>query len=90
LGRDLETFVSDCIDEVFMPQPEVQRVIAQIEALLLQTWSDTGFGQLEIESERINGHRVILRHGTHYRYVLTEADVQARLRTGAIAIYPAS
>lgn len=75
-----------------MPQPEVQKVIAQIEALLLQTWSDTGFGQLEIESERINGQkiRVILRHGTHYRYVLTEEDVQARLRTGAIAICPAS
>jgi len=57
--------------------PEIKNFFKQFEDLLLQTWQETGFGHLEVDSERINNDkiRVIIRGSTHYRYVIRENDV---------------
>ncbi|MFW6296366.1 MAG: hypothetical protein ACOC04_04165 [Halothece sp.] len=46
--------------------------------ILLETWKETGFGHIEIESERISKDkiRVILRGSTHYRFVITQDEVE--------------
>lgn len=51
------------------------------EEELLPCWSTTGFGQITIESERIEGGkiRVIIKGSTHYRFVITEQEIQQRL-----------
>lgn len=45
---------------------------------LIQTWKETGFGHVEIDSERIKHDKiqVILRGSTHYRYVISDKDVE--------------
>ncbi|NJK99426.1 MAG: hypothetical protein HC910_02250 [Spirulinaceae cyanobacterium SM2_1_0] len=57
---------------------EVDRLFQQLRTLLLQTWQETGYGKLEIESERTNQNRirVVLKAGTYYAYVLREEDVK--------------
>ncbi|AFZ11544.1 hypothetical protein Cri9333_0599 [Crinalium epipsammum PCC 9333] len=61
--------VSISIDEVF----------TRIKNTLLHTWSETGFGQISIESERIKANkiRVIVRGSTHYCYVISDEDVNS-------------
>ncbi len=45
---------------------------------LIQTWKETGFGHVEIDSERIKHDKiqVIIRGSTHYRYVISDKDVE--------------
>lgn len=55
----------------------IDQFFERCQATLLQSWKETGFGHIEIDSERISPSkiRVILRGSTHYRYVFTDADV---------------
>jgi len=57
---------------------QVDEVFARIQDLLLETWQETGFGCLSIESDRPkNGKiRIIIKGGTHYRYVITDEEVR--------------
>jgi hypothetical protein len=57
----------------------VEKIIEQIEGLLLETWQSTGFGSLTIESDRKNHKiRVIIKAGTHFRYVISDEDIVMR------------
>lgn len=51
-------------------------MMQRLEATLLEIWRETGFGQVTIDSERINNDkiRVIFRGSTFYRYVIPPAD----------------
>ena len=51
-------------------------VMKRIQDLLMQTWSETGFGSLVVDSERINGDkiRVIVRGGVFYRYIIAAPE----------------
>ncbi|MEA5517091.1 hypothetical protein [Nodularia sp. UHCC 0506] len=61
----------------------IDEFFKRFESVLLQTWQDTGYGHLEIDSERINQDkiRVILRGSTHYRYVISDEDLKNRTST---------
>jgi hypothetical protein len=61
------------------PSPsEIPDVFDRIAQILSETWTETGFGHLEIESERIKSDkiRVIVKGSTYYRFVLSEQDVK--------------
>lgn len=54
----------------------IEKIMEQIESLLLETWESTGFGSLTIESDRKNQKiRVIIKAGTHFRYVISDEDI---------------
>lgn len=54
----------------------IDRILARIESLLLETWQETGFGNLEVESDRDKGKiRVTVKAGTYYRYTFTDEEV---------------
>jgi len=57
--------------------PNINDFFKRFESILLQTWKETGFGHLEIDSERIKQDKiqVILRGSTHYRYVISDEEV---------------
>ena len=56
----------------------INEIFARIESLLLQTWQETGFGCLTVESDRPKDKkiRIIIKGGTHYRYVITDEEVK--------------
>ncbi len=63
------------------PDPgEVERLFQKLQALLLQTWQDTGYGKIEVESTRIGDTkiRVVLKAGTYYCYTLRQEEVGRR------------
>lgn len=55
----------------------IEELINQIKAKLYEIWRTTGYGHLEIDSERISKSkiRVILRSGTHIRFVVSDEDL---------------
>lgn len=55
----------------------INEILARIESLLVQTWQETGFGCLTIESDRPKDKkiRIIIKGGTHYRYVITDEEL---------------
>ncbi|WP_354635718.1 hypothetical protein [Planktothricoides raciborskii] len=57
----------------------IKEVFARIEDLLLETWQETGFGCLSIESDRPKNEkiRIVIKGGTHYRYVITDEEVSS-------------
>lgn len=57
---------------------EMTELFGRIEEILLQTWQETGFGHLEVDSERIKNDkiRVTIRGSTHYRYVISDEEVE--------------
>ncbi|MCL1471937.1 hypothetical protein [Argonema antarcticum] len=59
------------------PPTTINEIFARIESLLLETWQETGFGCLTIESDRPKDKkiRIIIKGGTHYRYVITDEEV---------------
>jgi hypothetical protein len=59
-------------------QTNIDEVFARIQDLLLETWEETGFGCLSIESDRPRTEkiRIVIKGGTHYRYVITDEDVR--------------
>ncbi|MFB2894958.1 hypothetical protein ACE1CI_18790 [Aerosakkonemataceae cyanobacterium BLCC-F50] len=46
--------------------------------ILFETWKETGFGHLEIDSERIKHNKigVTLKGSIHYRFVFSDEDVK--------------
>lgn len=57
---------------------KINEVLEHIESLLLQTWQETGFGSLTIECDRPKDKkiRLIIKGGTHYRYIITDEEVK--------------
>jgi len=52
---------------------DIPMLMNRISDLLMHIWSETGFGSLVIDSERINGGdkiRVIIRGGVFYKYII--------------------
>ena len=56
----------------------INRVFDKIEDILSETWEKTGFGEVTIESEREKKNliRVTVKGSTHYRYFITDEDVE--------------
>ncbi|MBD2547473.1 hypothetical protein [Planktothricoides raciborskii] len=63
-------------------QTNIDEVFARIQDLLLETWEETGFGCLSIESDRPKNEkiRIVIKGGTHYRYVITDEEVRTWIR----------
>ncbi len=59
--------MSDQIDDVFN----------KFQAILMETWEETGFGHLEIDSTKIGKDKiqVIIKSGIFYKYVINLEDV---------------
>ena len=58
----------------------IDRVFAKIEDILCETWEETGFGQMIVESERgekgKNKIQVTVKGSTYYRYYVSDEDVK--------------
>ncbi|MDB9510921.1 hypothetical protein PN499_06985 [Kamptonema animale CS-326] len=60
------------------PPPNTpEEIFSHMERLLIETWRDTGYGHLEIDTERLNSKKiqVFVRGSTHYRYIICDRDV---------------
>ncbi len=57
---------------------EVDRIVTRLREILLKCWHETGFGHIEIKSERIKRDRiaVTIMGSTHYRYVISQEELQ--------------
>ncbi|MDZ7960586.1 MAG: hypothetical protein RMY34_22340 [Aulosira sp. DedQUE10] len=57
---------------------EVDRMVTRLLVILLSCWHETGFGHIEIKSERIKRDliAVTIMGSTHYRYVISKEDLQ--------------
>lgn len=57
---------------------EVDKIVTRLLVILLNCWHETGFGHIEIKSERIKRDRiaVTIMGSTHYRYVISKEDLQ--------------
>lgn len=57
--------------------PTIDDFFQCLEKILLDAWSETGFGHLEIDSERFRDDkiRVVIRGSTSYRYVISDEEV---------------
>jgi hypothetical protein len=56
----------------------IHKLFARIHKILLTAWRETGYGQITIDSERINQNkiRVIIQGSTHYRYVISDEEIR--------------
>ena len=56
----------------------INQVFDKIEDILSETWEETGFGEVTIESEREKKNliRVVVKGSTHYRFLITDEDVR--------------
>jgi hypothetical protein len=56
---------------------QIEDVFDKVQAILMKTWEETGFGQLEIESTKIGKDKiqVIIKSGIFYKYVINLEDV---------------
>lgn len=58
----------------------INKVLNQVEKILCETWEETGFGKVTIESERAERGKgkiqVIVKGSTFYRYHISEEDVK--------------
>ncbi|MEG4304017.1 hypothetical protein [Microcoleus sp. D3_18a_C4] len=58
----------------------INQVLDRIEDILYETWKETGFGKVTIESERAERGKgkiqVIVKGSTYYRYHISEEDVR--------------
>jgi len=59
------------------PPISIQKVRACIKTLLLETWQETGFGKLTVESERESKNiiRITVKGSTYYRFFVSDEDV---------------
>ena len=72
--------------EINMPStPEstdnpINQIFDKIEDFLYETWQETGFGKISIESERAEKGKgkiqVTVKGSTYYRYYISERDVK--------------
>ncbi|MGB8686661.1 MAG: hypothetical protein WCD53_04905 [Microcoleus sp.] len=55
----------------------VKQVFDQVEKILEETWQETGFGKVTIESERekTNAIRVIVKGSTYYKFFIDDEEV---------------
>jgi predicted nucleic acid-binding Zn ribbon protein len=60
------------------PSEPIKQLLDQVQTILLQTWTETGFGHIEIDSERIRQDKVAvtLKGSTFYRYVIRQTDIE--------------
>jgi hypothetical protein len=60
------------------PSEPINQLLDQVRHILLQTWTETGFGHIEIDSERIRQDKVAvtLKGSTFYRYVIRQTDIE--------------
>ena len=60
------------------PSEPINELFEQVKTILLQTWTETGFGHIEIDSERIKQDKVAvtLKGSTFYRYVIRQTDIE--------------
>lgn len=60
--------------------PNIDDFFKCLKKVLLQTWKETGFGHLEIDTERVNNSsdkiRVIIRNSPSYRFVFSNEEVE--------------
>lgn len=56
----------------------INQLLEQVRHILLQTWTETGFGHIEIDSERIRQDKVAVtvKGSTFYRYVIRQTDIE--------------
>ncbi|MEQ9553790.1 MAG: hypothetical protein RIM23_29725 [Coleofasciculus sp. G3-WIS-01] len=61
--------------------PNIDEFLQRLETILLQAWSETGFGRIEVSSERFKEDkiRVIIQGSTSYRYVITNQEVEQKV-----------
>ncbi|MEG4508295.1 hypothetical protein QUA81_32480 [Microcoleus sp. F6_B4] len=60
------------------PPPNTpDEIFSCLERLLLETWKESGYGHLEIDTERLNAKKiqVFVRGSTHYRYIISDQGV---------------
>lgn len=57
---------------------EVDRIVTRLLVILVTCWHETGFGHIEVKSERIKHGQiaVTIMGSTHYRYVINNDDLQ--------------
>ncbi|BAY13559.1 hypothetical protein [Calothrix sp. NIES-2098] len=57
---------------------EVDKIVTRLLVILLSCWHDTGYGHIEIKSERIKRDliAVTIMGSTHYRFVISKEDLQ--------------
>ncbi|MEG3899436.1 MULTISPECIES: hypothetical protein [unclassified Microcoleus] len=59
---------------------QINKVLNRIEDILYETWTETGFGQVTIESEKAEKGKgkihVTVKGSTFYRYHISEEDVR--------------
>ncbi|AVH66906.1 MULTISPECIES: hypothetical protein [unclassified Nostoc] len=57
---------------------EVDRIVTRLLVILLTCWHETGFGHIEVKSERIKRGQIVvtIMGSTHYRYVINNEDLQ--------------
>lgn len=57
---------------------EIDQLLTQVMKILAGTWEETGFGRIEIQSERVRCDRIAVTvlGSTHYRYVISDEDVR--------------
>jgi 6-phosphofructokinase len=57
---------------------EVDKIVTRLLVILLDCWRETGFGHIEIKSERIKRDRiaVTIMGSTHYRFVISKEELQ--------------
>jgi hypothetical protein len=57
---------------------EVDRIVTRLLVILLTCWHDTGFGHIQVKSERIKRGQIVvtIMGSTHYRYVINNEDLQ--------------
>lgn len=56
---------------------QLVNVFTKMQEILIQTWQETGFDHLEIDSTKINKDKiqVIIKSGTFYKYVIEVEDM---------------
>jgi hypothetical protein len=73
----VETDMSSALESRENP---INQVLNQVEKILCETWEETGFGKVTIESERAERGKgkiqVIVKGSTYYRYHISEEDVR--------------
>lgn len=56
---------------------QIDDVLKRVQEILIQTWDETGFGHLEIDSTKISKEKiqVIIKSGIFYKYVIDFEEV---------------
>ncbi|MEG4497846.1 hypothetical protein QUB05_17755 [Microcoleus sp. F10-C6] len=59
---------------------QINKVLNRVEKILCETWAETGFGKVTIESEKAERGKgkihVTVKGSTFYRYHISEEDVR--------------